>query len=162
MKVVQEQKGKALDKYDKKILEYLQEDGSISNLELSKRIGLAPSSCLLRTKALREAGIIKKTSVIIDEKKVGYGIVAYARVTVEKLAREVSDNFVKVVQNIPQVVECYTITGDSSFLLKIVAKDLKEYRDFVVDKIMAIDNVSNVVSSLVADQNKITTVYPLS
>lgn len=161
MKDVVEIKEKELDKYDRLILKYLQEDGSISNLELSKRIGLAPSSCLIRTKTLRDNGIIQKTSIMVDEKKLGYGIVAFARVNVEKLTREISDNFVETIKNIPEVVECYTITGDGSFLLKVVAKDLKAYRDFVVDKIMAIDHVANVVSSLVADQNKTSTVIPL-
>ncbi|MCR5787243.1 MAG: Lrp/AsnC family transcriptional regulator [Acholeplasmatales bacterium] len=162
MKVSYGEKAKSLDKYDKKILEYLQEDGSISNLELSKRIGLAPSSCLLRTKALEDDGIIAKRSIIIDEKKLGYDIVAFARVEITKLTREVSDNFIKVIRDIPQVVECYTITGDGSFLLKVVARDLREYRDFVIDKIMSIDHVSNVVSSLVAQQDKTTTVIPLN
>ena len=161
MKDVVEIKEKELDKYDRLILKYLQEDGSISNLELSKRIGLAPSSCLIRTKNLRDNGIIQKTSIMVDEKKLGYGIVAFARVNVEKLTREISDNFVETIKAIPEVVECYTITGDGSFLIKVVAKDLKEYRDFVVDKIMAIDHVSSVISSLVADQNKTSTVIPL-
>jgi Lrp/AsnC family transcriptional regulator len=162
MKVSYGERAKALDIYDKKILEFLQEDGSISNLDLSKKIGLAPSSCLLRTKALRDNGIIAKTSILVDEKKLGYEIVAFARVEVTRLTREVSDNFVKLIRDIPQVVECYTITGDGSFLLKVVAKDLEEYRNFVVDKIMSIDHVSNVVSSLVAHQDKTTTVIPLT
>ena len=162
MKVSYGEKAKALDEYDKKILEYLQDDGAISNLDLSKKIGLAPSSCLLRTKALRDNGIIAKTSILVDEKKLGYDIVAFARVEVTRLTREVSDNFVKTIREIPQVVECYTITGDGSFLLKVVAKNLEEYRNFVVDKIMSIDHVANVVSSLVAHQDKTTTVIPLT
>jgi len=162
MKVSYGERSKALDIYDKKILENLQEDGGMTNLELSKRIGLAPSSCLLRTKALRDAGIIAKTSIIVDEKKLGYQIVAFARIEISKLTREISDNFVKTVREIPQVVECYTITGDGSYLLKIVAKTLEEYRNFVVDKIMSIENVTNVVSSLVACQDKTTTVIPLT
>ena len=161
VKQINDVKEKTLDQYDKKILEYLQEDGSISNLELSKKIGLAPSSCLLRTKALKDSGVIAKTSIIVNEKMLGYDIVAFARVEVTKLTREVSDNFTSIIRSIPQVVECYTITGDGSFLLKVVAKDLKEYRDFVIDKLMSIDNVSNVVSSLVAEQDKTTTVIPL-
>ena len=161
MKVSYGEKAKAIDDYDKRILEILQKDGSITNLELSKHIGLAPSSCLLRTKALEQSGIISKRSIIVDEKKLGFDIVAFARVEVVKLTREVSDNFVKTINEIPQVIECYTITGDGSFLLKIVARDLKEYRDFVVDKLMSIDNVSNVVTSLVANQDKTTTIIPI-
>ncbi len=162
MKVSYGERCKALDIYDKKILENLQEDGGMTNLELSKRIGLAPSSCLLRTKALRDAGIIAKTSILVDEKKLGYQIVAFARIEISGLTREISDNFVKIIRDIPEVVECYTITGDGSFLLKIVAKTLEDYRNFVVDRIMSIENVTNVISSLVACQDKTTTVIPLT
>lgn len=162
MKVSYGERCKALDIYDKKILENLQEDGGMTNLELSKRIGLAPSSCLLRTKALKDAGVIAKTSILVDEKKLGFNIVAFARIEIAKLTREISDNFVQTIREIPQVVECYTITGDGSFLLKIVAKTLEEYRNFVVDRIMSIENVTNVVSSLVACQDKTTTVLPLT
>lgn len=162
MKVSYGERCKALDIYDKKILENLQEDGGMTNLELSKRIGLAPSSCLLRTKALRDAGIIAKTSILVDEKKLGYQIVAFARIEISGLTREISDNFVKTIRDIPEVVECYTITGDGSFLLKIVAKTLEDYRNFVVDRIMSIENVTNVISSLVACQDKTTTVIPLT
>ena len=69
-----------LDEYDKKILTYLQEDSSISNIDLSKKIGLAPSSCLLRTKNLKESGIIKQFTTILDDKRLGYEVTAFAKV----------------------------------------------------------------------------------
>ncbi len=153
--------GQKLDSYDRKILEILQEDGSISNLELAKRIGLAQSSCLLRTKNLKEKGIIAKTTIIVDEKKMGYEVTAFAKVNLNPLNRETSSNFVKTIKEISQVVECYTITGDGAFLLKIVAKDLQYYRDFVVDSLLAIDAVSNVETNMVVGVDKNTTAIPL-
>ncbi len=153
--------GQKLDSYDRKILEILQEDGSISNLELAKRIGLAQSSCLLRTKNLKEKGIIAKTTIIVDEKKMGYEVTAFAKVNLNPLNRETSSNFVKTIKQISQVVECYTITGDGAFLLKIVAKDLQYYRDFVVDSLLAIDAVSNVETNMVVGVDKNTTAIPL-
>lgn len=153
--------GQKLDNYDRKILEILQEDGSISNLELAKRIGLAQSSCLLRTKNLKEKGIIAKTTIIVDEKKMGYEVTAFAKVNLNPLNRETSSNFVKTIKQISQVVECYTITGDGAFLLKIVAKDLQYYRDFVVDSLLAIDAVSNVETNMVVGVDKNTTAIPL-
>ena len=153
--------GIELDEYDKKILQYLQEDGSISNLELSKKIGLAPSSCLLRTKALKKNGIITGTSVKLDEKKLGFGTVAFAKVRINPLTREVSNRFMEEIKKINQVVECYTITGDAAFLIKIVAKDLAEYSNLVIDKIMSIDAVENVESSMVVETLKETVFLPL-
>ncbi len=150
-----------LDKFDKEILRLLQEDGSISNKELSEKIGLAPSSCLLRTKNLKEQAVIKKFTTIIDEKKIGYQVTAFAKVVLSPCNRETSSRFIDETNRIPQIVECYTITGDASFLLKIVAYDLKFYRDFVIDKIMAVPGVSNVETSMVIGVDKQTNTIPL-
>lgn len=150
-----------LDNYDKLILEIMQEDGSISNLELARRIGLAQSSCLLRTKSLREKGIIARTTIIVDEKKLGYEVTAFAKVTLNPLNRETSSNFIAKIKEIPQVVECYTITGDGAFLLKIVAKDLQFYRDFVIDRLLGISAVNNVETNMVVGVEKETTAIPL-
>ena len=150
-----------MDKYDREILTILQEDGSISNLKLAERVGLAQSSCLLRTKALKEKGIIARTTIIVDEKKLGYEVEAFAKVTLSPLNRDTSSNFIKKIRDISQVVECYTITGDGAFLLKIVAKDLQFYRDFVIDSILAIDAVNNVETNMVVGVEKQTTAIPL-
>ena len=150
-----------LDEYDKKILTYLQEDSSISNIDLSKKIGLAPSSCLLRTKNLRESGIIKQFTTILDDKKLGYEVTAFAKVALSPLNRETSPKFIEEANSIPQIVECYTITGDCAYLLKVYAKDLKFYRDFVIDKLMAIPGVSHVETMMVVGVEKQTTAIPL-
>lgn len=150
-----------LDEYDKKILTYLQEDAAISNIDLSKKIGLAPSSCLLRTKNLKENKIIKNFTTIIDEKKIGYEVTAFAKVALMPLNRENSARFIEEVFSIPQIVECYTITGDCAYLLKVYAKDLKFYRDFVIDKLMAIPGVSHVETMMVVGVEKATTAIPL-
>ncbi len=150
-----------LDEYDKAIISILQEDASISNIDLSKKIGLAPSSCLLRTKNLREQKIIKSFTTIVDEKKLGYEVTAFAKIALHPLNRETSSVFIEEARKIPQIVECYTITGDSAFLLKIVAKDLRFYRDFVIDKLMAVPAVSNVETSMVVGVEKVTTSIPL-
>lgn len=150
-----------LDDYDKSIIRLLQEDASISNIDLSKKIGLAPSSCLLRTKNLKEQKIIKKFTTIVDEKALGYEVTAFAKIALQPLNRETSSRFIEEAAKIPQIVECYTITGDSAFLLKIVAKDLKFYRDFVIDKLMAVPSVSNVETNMVVGVEKLTTSVPL-
>lgn len=150
-----------LDDYDKAIIRLLQEDASISNIDLSKKIGLAPSSCLLRTKNLKEQKIIKNFTTIVDEKKLGYEVTAFAKIALQPLNRETSSRFIEEANKIPQIVECYTITGDSAFLLKIVAKDLQFYRDFVIDKLMTVPAVSNVETNMVVGVEKDTTSIPL-
>ena len=150
-----------LDEFDKKIIKYLQEDASISNIDLSKKIGLAPSSCLLRVKNLREQKIIKQYTAIVDEKILGYEITCFAKIKMQPLNRETSNNFINEARQIPEIIECYTITGDAAFLLKIVAKSFQYYRDFIFDKLLSINAVSNIETSIVVGTEKRTNLMPL-
>lgn len=150
-----------LDDYDKKIISYLQEDSSISNIELSKKIGLAPSSCLLRVKNLKEQKILKQFTAIVDEKLLGFEITCFAKVAMQPLNRETSTLFIEEVNKIPEVVECYTITGEAAFLLKIVAKSFQYYRNFVFDKLLSVPHVSNIETSIVVGTEKKTNMIPL-
>ena len=142
------------DKYDKMIIKYLQEDASISNKDLATKIGLAPSSCLLRVKNLQKSGIIKGLAAIVDEKQLGFEITCYAQVTMSPFTRESAANFVEVVNKIPEVIECYTITGEAAFLMKIVAKDFQYYRNFVFDKLLSVPGVSNIDTKIVISTEK--------
>lgn len=150
-----------LDEYDKKIIDLLQKDSSISNIELSKKIGLAPSSCLLRVKNLKEHKVIKQWTAVIDEKLLGYEITCFAKIFISPLNRDTSSKFIEAAMNIPEIVECYTITGDASFLLKIVAKSFQYYRDFVFDKLLNMPFVSNIDTSIVVGTEKEAHVIPL-
>ncbi len=150
-----------LDEYDKKIIRYLQEDSSISNIELSKKIGLAPSSCLLRVKNLREQKVLKQFTVIVDEKVLGFEITCFVKVAMAPLNRETSNRFIEEFKKIPEVIECYTITGEAAFLLKIVAKSFQYYRNFIFDKLLSIPSVSNVETSIVVGTEKETNLMPL-
>lgn len=150
-----------LDDYDKKIVELLQQDSSISNIDLSKKIGLAPSSCLLRVKNLKEQKILKQFTVVVDEKRLGFQITCFAKVYIHPLNRENCQAFIEEANRIPEIVECYTITGDASFLLKIVAKDFEYYRNFVFDKLLKAPFVSNIDTSIVVSSEKESTSIPL-
>ena len=150
-----------LDEYDKLIIKYYQEDSSISNIELSKKIGLAPSSCLLRVRSLKESKILKQFTVVVDEKLLGFEITCFVKVAMAPLNRETSSRFIEEVNKIPEVTECYTITGDSAFLLKIVAKNFQYYRNFIFDKLLSVPNVSNVETSIVVGTEKKTNLIPL-
>lgn len=150
-----------LDEYDKKIVELLQQDSSISNIDLSKKIGLAPSSCLLRVKNLKEQKVLKQFTTVVDEKLLGFEITCFAKVYMQPLNRETSSRFIDEAIKIPEIVECYTITGDAAFLLKIVAKSFQYYRDFVFDKLLNVPFVSNIDTSIVVGTEKKTNVIPL-
>ncbi|MBO5712552.1 MAG: Lrp/AsnC family transcriptional regulator [Acholeplasmatales bacterium] len=150
-----------LDAQDKQIIKYLQEDSSISNIELSKKIGLAPSSCLLRVKNLKEQKILKQFTAVVDEKILGFEITCFAKVSMSPLNRETSTTFINEAKKIPEIVECYTITGEAAFLLKIVAKNFQYYRDFVFDKLLNVPHVSNIDTSIVVGTEKKTNLIPL-
>lgn len=150
-----------LDEYDKKIITLLQEDSSISNIELSKKIGLAPSSCLLRVKNLKEQKVLRQFTTVVDEKILGFEITCFAKVAMQPLNRETSNAFIEAVKDIPEVVECYTITGEAAFLLKIVAKSFQYYRNFIFDKLLSVPHVSNIDTSIVVGTEKKTNIIPL-
>ena len=150
-----------LDEYDKKIIKYLQEYSSISNIDLSKKIGLAPSSCLLRVKNLKEQRILKQFTAVVDEKMLGYEITCFAKISMHPLNRETSNQFIEEARKIPEIVECYTITGDSAFMLKVVAKNFQYYRDFIFDKLLSVPYVSNIETSIVVATEKKTNFIPL-
>lgn len=143
-----------LDENDKAILRELQEDASISNLNLSKKIGLSPSTCLARTKNLVETGVIKKFTTIVDEKKLGIEVTALALINLSPLNRETIHSFLEDIHKYPQVQECYTLTGSHDYMLKIVSKDMESYRNFIIDSLMQNPAVSGVDTSIVMSTEK--------
>lgn len=151
----------ALDHFDKAIIHVLQEDSSISNLDLSKLIGLSPSACLARTKNLRELGVLQRFTTFVDEKMLGIETIAFTMVNLSPLTREIANSFVEKINETPNVLECYTITGDRDYLLKVVAKDMSTYRDFIIDYLMAIPGVNRVETSIVMQTEKRTLSIPL-
>ncbi len=150
-----------LDQTDKKILTLLQQDASISNLELSKAIGLSPSACLTRTKSLKEEGYIKQYTAILDENKVGMQVVAFVMVDLSPISRETIEGFLSQIHQLPNVLECYTLAGGNDYLLKVVAPNVQAYRDYVVDRIMSIPNVSSMETNLVITTDKRNLAIPI-
>lgn len=150
-----------IDNNDKAILRELQKDASISNLELSKKIGLSPSACLTRTKNLVETGVIKNFATIVDEKKLGMETLAFVLVNLVPLNRETIHSFLEDVNRLPQIQECYTLTGSHDFLLKIVAKDMESYHNFIIDSLMENPAVSKVETSMVMKIEKRNVYVPI-
>ncbi len=139
-----------LDRYDHRILEELQRDGRISNQDLADRIGLSPSPCLRRVRALEEAGIIRGYAALLDAKALGLNLMAILSISMDKHTPERFEHFDAAVAAIPEVLECLLLTGrDADYQLKIVVRDMDHYQDLLLNRITRIEGVSGVHSSFV-------------
>ncbi|QVL50505.1 MAG: Lrp/AsnC family transcriptional regulator [Thiocapsa sp.] len=139
-----------LDRYDRRILEELQRDGRISNQELADRIGLSPSPCLRRVRALEESGIIRGYAALLDAKTLGLNLMALLSISMDKHTPERFERFDVAVAAIPEVQECLLITGrDADYQLKVVVRDMDAYQDLLLNKITRIEGVTGVHSSFV-------------
>jgi Lrp/AsnC family leucine-responsive transcriptional regulator len=139
-----------LDRTDRRILDELQKNGAISNLDLAEKVGLSPSPCSRRVKALQESGIIQKTVAVLDQKALGLDLVAMLSISMDRHTPERFENFESQVASFPEVLECYLITGSSAdYLLKVIVKDMDGYQKFLLGKLTRIEGVSGVHSSFV-------------
>lgn len=150
-----------IDNYDKKILKELQKDSSISNANLAKKINLSPSACLSRTKNLRDKGIIKSYSTTLDEAKLGFEVTAIVLVNLSPLNRENIHSFLDSVKMYPQIQECYTLTGNHDYMLKIIAKNMKDYHNFIIDSLMNNNVISGIETNLIMNTEKRITSIPI-
>jgi len=151
-----------LDRYDRHILEVLQQDGRISNQELADRIGLSPSPCLRRVRTLEESGLIVGYHALLDAKKLGLTLMALIFISMDRHTPERFANFEKEVTACPEVQACWLITGqDADYLLKVVVPDMEHYQVFLLEKLTRIEGVSGVHSSFVMRKVVDTTALPL-
>ena len=138
------------DRYDLQILNILQQDGRISNQDLADRIGLSASPCLRRVKALEEAGLIKGYHAVLDAKKLGLSLLALIHISMDQHTPERFSNFEMMIAEIPEVLECLLITGQSAdYQLKVIVKDMDAYQDLLLNRITRITGVTGVHSSFV-------------
>lgn len=151
-----------LDRTDRRILSELQKDGSISNLELADKIGLSPSPCSRRVKALTDAGIIGKTVTLLNAKALGLSLTALIQISMDRHTPERFENFQEQVANYSEVQECFLITGSSAdYVLKVVVKDMDAYQQFLLGKLTRIEGVTGVQSSFVMNKIIDTTALPI-
>lgn len=140
----------SIDRFDRHILEILQRDGRINNQELADKIGLSPSPCLRRVRALEEAGLITGYRALLDAKKLGLTLMALIHISMDKHTPERFANFEGCIAALPEVLECLLITGqDADYQLKVAVRDMDHYQALLLDKITRIDGVTGVHSSFV-------------
>ena len=150
-----------LDAIDRKILGILQTHGRISNQDLADRVGLSPSPCLRRVKTLEARGIVQRYVALIDASTVGQGLQAMVEVRLDRQTSDSVARFEKEILKFPQVLECYLVAGDWDYVLRVVARDLDDFRDFCVNRLARIAGVGNVKSNISMKQVKYSTAMPL-
>ncbi|AOB32477.1 AsnC family transcriptional regulator [Bordetella sp. H567] len=150
----------SLDRTDRRILNELQRDGRLTNQELADRVSLSPSPCLRRVRRLEEEGYIRRYVAVVDAEKVGFGLVAYVTIRLNKhtgSSHAPMADFARDVQGWPEVVSCYAMTGDMDYLLRIQVQDLAHFSRFAMDTLMQHPAVIDMRSSFSLQKIKETT-----
>ena len=150
-----------LDATDRKIIRGLQANGKLTMAELADSVGLSASPCARRVRLLEQAGIIKGYFAMIDQKKVGLPISAFASIKLERQREEDLDRFAQAVAKWPEVVDCYLMTGQRDYLMRIVAADLEAYEHFIKQKLTRLHGVASIETSFALGQVKRSEVLPL-
>ncbi|HTW86711.1 MAG TPA: Lrp/AsnC family transcriptional regulator [Candidatus Binataceae bacterium] len=152
---------KTLDSIDLKILRHLQDDATVPNVALARKVGLSPSPCLRRVQMLEEQGIIRQRVTLLDPAAVGHGMNVFVQVTLEKQTERSLQQFERKILGYPEVLECYLMTGEADYLLRTVLADMGAFERFVVERLTRIPGVSRVRSSFAMKQVKYTTRLPI-
>lgn len=150
-----------IDPIDRRILARLQRDASIQNQQLANEIGLSPSPCHRRVRALEEAGIIRGYVALLDGAAVGAGFLAYVEVRLERQAVEFSERFEKAVLARAEILECVRVTGDYDYLLKVATRDIEAFHRFLIDTLTRIKGIANTRTSIALNRVKETTALPI-
>ena len=149
-----------LDSVDLKILKKLQENGKITNLQLSKDIGLSPAPTLERVKKLEKSGFIQSYHAQVDEEKLELGIIAFMQISLIRQRNNAISNFISQINEIDEVLECYNVTGQADYLLKIMVKDIPSFDQLVKDKLTPIEEIRNMHSMIVISKDKYSKILP--
>ena len=146
-----------LDDTDRAILRSLQQDATLKTHELSALLHLSYTPVYERVRRLEKEGIIQKYVAIIDREKIGKKLMAFCNVALKEHSRAMGERFVEAIHAIPEVLECYNISGDYDFLLKIVVNDMPEYQQFLMNKLGSLENIGSTHSLFVMGEIKTST-----
>jgi len=150
-----------LDAKDWEILGYLQHHARASNVELAKAVHLSPSPCLARMRKLEKSGLIRRYAALLDPVKLGLTVSVFIQVRLEKQVEQALNVFEKAMAERPEVMECYLMTGDADYLLRVVVPDMPALERFIVDFLSKVPGVGNIKSSFALKQVKYQTALPL-
>lgn len=150
-----------LDHIGRKIIAAIQSDGRITVQELADKVGLSPSPCARRIKMMEDEGIIKGYSAVIDQAKVGLPVSAFASIKLEKQREDHLDRFAQAIARWPEVVDCYLMTGQYDYLMRVVVADLAAYERFLKTKLTRLEGVASIETSFALGQTKRSEVLPV-
>ena len=150
-----------LDNLDRRILGALQRNAKLSNVQLAEEVGLSPSPCLRRVRLLEEAGVIRGYHAQLDRSKAGLGLTVFVGVKVERHHDESANAFRAAVIDLPEVISCHVVSGESDFLLQVVLPDLASYEDFLFSTLLKLPAVSDIRSNFAISTVKSQTAVPL-
>ena len=150
-----------LDSTDLRMLQNLQENARLTNVELADRVGLSPSPCLRRLKRLEAEGFIKGYMTLIDQNAIGLPVSIFVSVTLKQQTESALEEFEARIRELPQVMECYLMTGTADYLLRVVTADLAAYERFLKDHLTRIPAIASIQSSFALKQVSFRTALPL-
>ena len=151
-----------LDRTDLQILRILQEDGRITVKELARRVHLSPTPVFDRMRRMEAAGIIERYTTVLNADKLGQGFIVFCSVKLRRMGKDIAHDFIDRIQDIPEVAECYNISGEFDFLLKIYAPDMHYYNEFLINVLGTIESLGSVQSCFVMNPVKTSVGLPLT
>ncbi len=151
-----------LDRGDIRILDVLQEHGDLSAADVAERVGMTASTCWRRVSRLQELGVIQQRVALVDREKVGLNVMVFSHVKLAGHGRDALLKFEQAVREHPEILDCYTMMGETDFLLRIVCRDIKAYEAFFLDHLSRFPGVQSVNSSIALAVIKETTALPLA
>ena len=143
-----------LDETDLQILKTLQKNAKLTTKELADAVHLTPTPVFERQKRLEKKGFIKKYVAVLDPERLGLGLLVFCKVKLKQINHELADSFVRRIQRVPEVTECYNISGAYDYLLKVRVRDMRQYQEFVINKLGDIDTVGSIESTFVMSEEK--------
>jgi len=152
---------KSLDPKDLQILGEIQQNAKLTNAELASRVSLSPSPCWERVRALEDRGVVTRYVALLDASKVGMNVTVFIQVSLEKQIESALENFEAAMRQYSEVMECYLMTGDSDYLIRVVVEDMRALEQFIVHGLSKIHGVANIRSSFALKQVKYSTALPL-
>lgn len=150
-----------MDSMDRRILRELQQDASLSNVELARRVGLSPSPCLARVRALEHSGIIRQYVALTNAARLGLGLNVFISISLRTQSKDVLARFEQRIAEHDEVMECYLMTGDSDYLIRVVVADIAALERFILEQLTPIADIEKIRSSFALKQVRYKTALPL-
>ena len=151
-----------LDKYDKSILSIIQRQGRLTNQSLAEQVNLSPAPCLRRVDKLESTGVIKQYAALADRHKLGLSVLVYVHISLNDHHTDTVESFNRFVDQCEAILECYSVSGEYDYLIRVVATDISALESFIMEQLLKTNTVRSANTSIVLKEKKYTTALPIS